>query len=130
MKEFLKKLQKIERTISSKKGMFSLFGLFLREDSPDKWDLVVAAPWIEKNKQHGIAHLARVLQEKLAPNEMIQLSRIVPIDERNPALSAIHGAIHVEHGTAEFKNCNFFGLSIKHAFIITSKDTGARLKTV
>jgi hypothetical protein len=52
---------------------------------------------------------------------VLKLSRIVIIDSANPALGALQQAIHVEHGTAEIRDSNFFGLQIKHAFLITSK---------
>jgi hypothetical protein len=29
--------------------------------------------------------------------------------------------MHVEHGLAEISDSNFFGLAIKHAYLITSK---------
>ena len=41
----------LEAEIAQKKGDFSLFALFLREDAPDRWDLLVSAPWASSNKQ-------------------------------------------------------------------------------
>ncbi len=52
---------------------------------------------------------------------MLKLSRIVIIEPNDPALETMHRATQVEHGEAELKDCNFFGLQLKHAFIITSK---------
>lgn len=121
MKNIVEKIKEIEHDVSSEKGDFSLFALFLREDAEDSWDLLIAAPWIEKNKAESLKYIAKKVQEKLSPDEIIKISRIVIIDEKNPALSAIHNAMHVEHGLAEIKDSVFFGLPIKHAFLITSK---------
>jgi len=47
MKELVEKPRKLEAEIAAEKGPFLLFALFLRQDAADRWDLVVAAPWIE-----------------------------------------------------------------------------------
>lgn len=121
MEELLNKLLKIEQELASEKGKFSLFALFLREDTEDNWDLLVSAPWISKNKTDMLKHLAKKLQKSLTPQEIVKLSKIVIIEPDNPALEAIHKAIHTEHSLVEVKSSVFFGLPIKHAFIITSQ---------
>ena len=121
MKEVINKLIQIEKKISSEKGQFLLFALFLREDAPDLWDLMVAASWVEKDKSESLKHISDHLKKTLDTKELIKLSRIVLIDTDNPALDALHKAIHIEHGDAEIKDSNFFGLQIKHAYVITAK---------
>ena len=121
MKKFIEKIAALEQTISAVKGDFVLFALFLREDAQDKWDLVVSAPWIEVNKKVALSYLANELRSQLRSQEMLTLSRVVLVDNDDPALEAIHKAISVEHGKVEIKDSNFFGLQIKHAVIITSK---------
>ncbi|KPK72824.1 MAG: hypothetical protein AMJ79_15475 [Phycisphaerae bacterium SM23_30] len=121
MKEIVQKLKDKEIEIAKEKGPLYLFALFLREDAPDNWDLVVAAPWINKDKSDSLKFIASKIQETLDHKELVKLSRIVIIDDTNPALEALHKAIHVEHGTSEIHNSNFFGLPISHAYIITSQ---------
>jgi len=121
MKEYLDKFIDLEKQVSQRKGDFFLFALFLREDAQDKWDLVVAAPWIEKNQQKAINYLAAQLQQKFSAEELIKISRIVVIDQANPALKAITRAIKVEHGDVEVQNSNFFGLQISQAYILTAR---------
>jgi len=121
MKKIIEKLKQKEIEISKNKGGFNLFALFLREDSPNKWDLLVAAPWIEKNKNNALKYIASIIQKTLNQEELLKISRIIIIDLNNKALSAIQRAVSVEHGTAEIANSSFFGLSIRHAYLITSK---------
>jgi len=121
MNELLEKLIDIERVMSSKKGDFSLFALFFREDAPDKWDLVVSAPWIESDKKRALDSIAKQLQSNLEPEELLSLSKIVLVDQDDPALRAIHNAVRILHGTVEVRDSRFFGLSIKHAYVITSQ---------
>ncbi|NJN99541.1 MAG: hypothetical protein HC875_38295 [Anaerolineales bacterium] len=127
MKKLVHKFIEIEQKISNEKGNLSLFALFLREDSLDKWDLLIAAPWIEANRKTAFAYIAQQIQASLEPEELAQLSRIVLIDQANPALDAINNAVRIEHGVTEIQDSNFFGLQIKHALIITSQKSSADL---
>jgi hypothetical protein len=124
MKKFVDHLVKVERALEEKKGAFNLFALFLREDAPGKWDLLIAASWVERNKPDTLKYIAQKLQKSLSKKELLKLSRIVIIDRGNPALNSFHQAFHVEHGSTEIQNSNLFGLQIKHAYLITSRRSG------
>jgi hypothetical protein len=121
MKTVAEKLRELENRVAQKKGPFSLFALFLREDSPDRWDLVVSAAWLEKNKEEEFNQLVKSVRSTLGPDELVLLSRMVVVNHDDPALEAVHRALKAEHALAELKDCNFFGLEIKHAYIITSQ---------
>ena len=121
MKEIVERLQRQEVIMAEEKGPFDLFALFLREDAPGKWDLVVAAEWIDKSKEASFKYIADIVQKALSKEELLKLSRIVLIDENNPALEALHKAMHVEHSIAEIQDSNFFGMQIKHVYLVTSR---------
>ncbi len=125
MKEIVNKLVEIEKKTSSERGEYNLFALFLREDSSNKWDILVSANWISHDKGVALKYLADNIQKNLTKAELLLIARIVIIEENNPALPALQQAIHVEHGSAEIKESNFFGLHIKHAFLITSRRSQA-----
>jgi hypothetical protein len=125
MKALVDKLVRFEQNVSDEKGPFLLFALFLREEALDVWDLLVSAPWIEADKGAAFRYLAEKLSQLATPAELTKISRIVVIEQSNPALAAMQSAMHVQHGTAEIQNSNFFGLQIKHAYVITSQRTGA-----
>jgi hypothetical protein len=115
------KLQKVEEKLSKEKGEFELFALFLREDAPNKWDLLISSDWARENKKEAINFILKEIRKELSDQELLMLSRIIILDKDNPALQAIHSAMHVEHGLAEISDSSFFGLEIKHAYLITSK---------
>lgn len=121
MKEIAQKLVSVESKVAEEKGDLNLFALFLRESSPQTWDLLAAAPWIEGNKEGSLRYLAGVVQDALSPEELQNLSRIVLIDSDNPELDAFQRAFHEEHGMVEVKDSYLFGLQISHAYIITSR---------
>ncbi len=121
MKEIVNKLMTIEKETSIERGKYDLFALFLREDSFNKWDILVAASWIDNNKEDALKYLAKKIQNSFNQSELLLISRIVLIENSNPSLPALQQAISIEHGSAEIKDSNFFGMPIKHAFLITSR---------
>jgi len=129
-KETQEKLALLEQEVSAEKGEFSLFGLFLREDAQDedKWDLLVAAFWLDVDKKEGLAYLAKEIQKRLEPDELLSISRIVVLEKDNPILEAIHKAVNVKHGKVEVKNSNFNGVQITQACISTSSAADPTVK--
>ncbi len=121
MKALAEKLRGLEQAIAGEKGPFNLFALFLREDAPDVWDLVVAAEWIEEDQSQALAELSKRVRAYLRPDEITRISRVVIVERANPAVKAIASAVSIAHGVAEVANSNFFGLAIKHAFVITAQ---------
>ncbi|MFQ6052261.1 MAG: hypothetical protein ACE5K4_11300 [Candidatus Hydrothermarchaeota archaeon] len=121
MKEIANKIRSLEREIVAEKGELTLFALFLREDAPDKWDLLASGPGLEENKKEALVYLVQKIRSHLDLKEFITISRIVLLEKENPVLNAIQRAVKVEHGLVEVKESVFFGLKIKHAYIFTSK---------
>ena len=130
MKQTIEKLASLEREIAAEKGEFSLFALLLREDADNKWDLLASAPWLVTNQRESLDYLVNQLRSRLDTQELLSLSRIVLLEEDNPVLEAIHKEIRVRHGMAEVRDSIFFGVSVKHAYIITSaRDKASRNRT-
>lgn len=121
MRRIAEKLRRLEGTLSTENGPFNLFALFLREDAPNVWDLVVAAKWIEDDKPAALADISRRVRDALRADEITKISRVVVVDRADPALKAIASAMPVEHGISEVASSTFFGLAIRQAFIITAE---------
>jgi hypothetical protein len=115
------RLATIKNLLQKDYGDFSLFALLLREDAPGKWDLVVAAPWIDKDKPKGLRTISDQVSAGLSKDDLLELSRIIVLDPGSPALEAMLGAVSITNSQAEIKDSNFFGLQIKHAIIFESK---------
>ena len=121
LKATVDKFRDIEVATSAEKGAYALFALFLRNDAPGKWDLLVSAPWIETKPKEAFEYLSRELQKKLSLEEYLTISKIVYLESGNPLLEAIHTAIGSEHGSAHFVNCTFNDIELDEAYIITSQ---------
>jgi len=119
--ELTEKFSELESQIAEDKGGFTLFALFMREDAPDRWDLIVSAPWTGDDKRSTVNYFVTQIKSRLGEPELTSLSRIVVVDPQDAAVQAINRAIQIEHGTVEVRDGNFFGLPIKQAYIITSK---------
>ena len=88
-------LLQVERSVSEEKGPFALFALFLREEAPDKWDLVVSAPWIEEGKGSALKLISERVKTSLTASDLPTISRIVVADPSDPAVDAINRAIRI-----------------------------------
>ena len=119
--ELTEKFGELESSIAEDKGGFTLFALFMREDAPDRWDLIVSAPWTGDDKRGTVNYFVTQIKSRLGEPGLTSLSRIVVVDPQDVAVQAINRAIQIEHGTVEVRDSDFFGLPIKHAYIITSK---------
>jgi hypothetical protein len=121
----IEKLRQVMDQVSAERGDFTLFGLFLSEDSPDKWDLVVSAPWLEEGKLKALKKFVEKLSAIVGQEAVLSLSKIVTLNHDNPLLKAILKAVRVEGRPIEFQNNNLFGLEIKHAYILRAKKSKA-----
>lgn len=119
--ELTQKFTDLESSIAQEKGAFALFALFMREDAPDRWDLIVSAPWVGGDKGSAVDYLIAQIKSRLGNQDLTNLSRIIVVDPQDAGVQNLNRAIQTEHGTIEVRDSNFFGLPVKHAYIITSK---------
>jgi hypothetical protein len=123
---FLKKLAALELAMSRDKGDFEVFGVVLREESREKWDLIVAAPWLDSDQLESYRVVANALQAMYTPNELLNFSRIVILEKGWPFLEDVLALTSVEHGLYEIVNLTLSDISIRRAYIITAKRRPAR----
>lgn len=130
--ETLERFLLLERDLAAEQGRFALFGVFLREDAPNRWDVVAVAPWIEASPVSARALFAQRLQAELTLDEVILLSQIAFITPEGPqydaamrriarAARAAFGSPEVEHGLVEMQDVDLFGQSLARAYVITAQ---------
>lgn len=120
MRAQAEKLRSIARELSKSKGSFELFALFLREDALGKWDLIVSSDWARQDKKAAIDLIVGKIRSVFTDEEMLMLSRLIVLEKDDAALKAINSATNVENSLVEIADSNFFGLAIKHAYLIAS----------
>jgi hypothetical protein len=114
----LGKLAAVEHRISTLKGPFDLFGIFLRDDAPGVWDLVVAAPWLKDSNMKSLDFLAGELQRTLRVEDLMKLSGIQIISPQTPINFETAGVPRAQ-ATGEMREFSFNGIPIEMAHIIT-----------
>ena len=121
MNELASKLKSFEKKVASEKGNFTIFGLLLRDDAPNTWDVVAAAPWIDLNEPDALRYLSEGIQRSLALDELVTISRVVLVPTDGPFAEAMVRAVQVEHGLTRFERCSLGGVEFQDGYVITSK---------
>jgi hypothetical protein len=88
LESLIKKYAEAEQEIARSNGAFSLFGLFRHEESPDRLDLILAAPWLKTNRS-ALLQIAPSLP-KLTPEEGRLIGRIVTMEPDAPFVQEIN----------------------------------------
>lgn len=121
MNSFIEKLASIEKSVSTQKGNFWLFALLERTESPDKWDLIVAAPWLQEESRKSLDEIIELVGSELSETELLQLSRIIVLNPENPVVQHLTSAFNHEHAFNHVENTVINGMEISRAIIITSR---------
>ena len=111
------KLDQVLDSLETEHGPFVLAGLFMREDSPGLWDLVVSAPWLQRGKLAALEKFVKRLSNSLGQEEVFRLSRIVTLNRTDPALKRILHEIGNITRPVEKVGQNLFGLPLAQAYI-------------
>lgn len=122
MKEFIKKLVRLESAVASEKGPFDLFGLFSTDEELDgRWDLVVSATWIGEDNLQALEFLTKQLRSYLTPAEFSRILKIAPLDVYDPRVIDIQKLVTTEHKVKELSNYRFYGFKVEKMYIITCR---------
>ncbi len=111
------KFEQLQRELSREKGNFVLFGLFLRDEAPGKWDFIVSAPWLEQGKMKALQLLVDRAKPIIGQQELLNLSRIITLNHDDPALFEILSKDRHIDKVTELKDITVAGIEISHAFI-------------
>lgn len=121
MEKIIEKIKEAEREMAQEKGNFTLFALLHREEAdPDRWDLVVSAPWIQGVQLDTLRYIAGKLKSRLEDDEMVTLSMIVPLESSHQLVVELNKLFQMKQGDLEQSDFKLAGLELDHAHIITS----------
>ena len=126
MKEILDKLKSVVQALEKEQGPILFFALFLREDSLERWDIVVSAPWLSSVERNAYQIVISKIQAVLTSSELIQISRVVILDDTDPAVSFLQEVCPLTNGGYKETPQDFlvdplsekFGFVIKKAYIL------------
>lgn len=117
----VEKFRRVMEAVGAERGEFVFFGLFLREEALDKWDVVISAPWLDADNLKALREFVEKVTTIVGKQELLTLSRIVPLDQHDPNLDAVLQAVQVDNGPLELWHPDFFGLDIRRAYILRAQ---------
>ena len=130
MIDTVRKFASLGAAIEKEKGDFSFFALFEREDVPNRWDLLISAPWTTDEEQ-TLEYMFKKIKRHLGPEALISLARIIVLDPTAPQVREFVREYHVERGFAEVENVQpledltISGLPVRRAYILKARSSAA-----
>ena len=123
----IEKCRRVEEALSQTWGGFALFGLFEREETAGKWDILVSAPWLTTDRA-GIQLVVDELLLLLSQAEWLRIAGVVPLEPSSTYVQWIAQRFNAEHGLQEVINTILDGVFINHAYIITANKKPAGMQ--
>jgi len=128
-RELVERFRRLESELAEERGDFVFFALFLLENVPDRWDLMISARWLDTDKRQAIGYLADQIKAKIGVECLLHLSRVIVIDPDNANLLDLARSLGVEHEALRIQDDDLFGLRVRDARIITAKVPSAPATT-
>jgi hypothetical protein len=126
MKDTIEKLKSAMKNLEKSKGPILVCAIFLREDSLDKWDIIIASKWLDPHEMESYKIVSNELAAHLTPSELLSFSRIVILPPEAPVVSFLIKLERVENGG--YKELlsepltEKFGFKIKRAYLLRARE--------
>ncbi len=112
------KFRAAEEKVAEERGGFYLFGLFERQRTPGRWDLVASAPWLRTDRD-GTVELIVLLRDKMDTDDWKIIASVFPIEPSGDYVKWITSAYNLDHQVEEVFDSGFSNVALGHAFLIT-----------
>ena len=123
----IEKCRRVEREMSQAWGGFALFGLFERDETAGKWDILVFAPWLTTDLA-GTQRVVDALVPHVSKAEWLRIAGVVPLQPSSGYVQWVAQRFPAEHALQEVFNTTFDGVPINHAYIITANTAPAQTR--
>jgi hypothetical protein len=121
-----KKLAVLSNSIKAADGPLEFLGLLLRDDSPDLWDVVIAAPWLKADERESFEYVANKLRQALTGEELSSISRIVILDHDGVVLRSFVDSFKGTTGLVDLHYVADGGAVIRRAYVILAGQSGKK----
>jgi len=118
-KSLIENISRAEAALAREQGSFLLFGLFQRETTAGKWDVVVSAPWLTTDRA-GAQLIVDKLTECLTKADWLKTASVVPLPPDAAFVQSLTRRFQAEHELLETGNFFTDDVSVDRAFIITA----------
>jgi hypothetical protein len=97
----------------------------LRTKPLEKWDIVISASWLNPREMNSYKIVSSKLQKFLNESELMQFSRVVLLDQKDPIVSYLLNLKTIDNGgfheLEEDKLSDKFKFNIKKAYLLRSQ---------
>ena len=125
MVEIIEKLKSAITSLEKDNGPLLICALFLREDAFGKWDIILAASWLDTKEMRSYKILSAKLKDFLTDSELVQFSHIVILDQHDPTISFLLDLDTLINGGYKELSSEIlsekFGFTIKKAYLLRSQ---------
>lgn len=97
----------------------------MRENSPERWDLVVSAPWLESGKLKALGGFVKEMSDAFGQDAVMSFSRIVTLNQDDLALQTILAETGPVKKLLEKQGQSLFGLPVERAVILRAEQPKA-----
>lgn len=125
MKHLISKIGSLVDTIAKEKGELSFLGLALREEA-SVWDLLVAAEWIDQDRDEALKYLVHQVQRVLTRQELLKISAIIMLRHEYFTEGS---SVKSELGWEE-SDIDLYGIAVQKAYIFVAPDVEFRMGPV
>jgi hypothetical protein len=113
-----------EETISTDQGQFYLFGLFERDDVPNKYDVVVSAAWLPGGRT-SLMMIAELVRSAIGSDDWWpKIGKFVVLPSSSSFVKAVLGRVPddgVLHDMKVLNDLPYDGEIIRNAVVITAQ---------
>jgi hypothetical protein len=111
----------VEKAIRKAKGEPALFALFALEYAPDRWDLVIAAPWAFADKDAALKYIVAQIRSQIGEQYLLELLRISIINPSHEDVESFNQTVKADRGIAEVRDTEFSGIEIRRGYVFRSR---------
>jgi len=122
MNSIVEKIKKVVLELEAEHEPLLVCALFLRVDPIERWDMVVSAAWLNFSDLNSYQLISSKVQSTLDSQELLQFSRIVILDQNDPAIVFLQDSFSITNGKIEEASTDLlssrFGFTIKKAYLL------------
>ena len=122
MNAIVEKIKNVVIELEKERGPLLVCSLFLRGDPLERWDMVVSATWLSSSDLNSYQLISSKVQDALDGQELLQFSRIIILDQNDPAILFLQDTFSITNGKIEEISSDLlssrFGFTIKKAYLL------------
>ena len=116
--QLIAKLKTLATDVVANRGDILFFALALRDKPMVDWDLLLAAPWAERNDRAIIAYVYEKMTDQLTQEELASIGRVIILDSHHPDIPYFSSLLRSTDEVIELANLEVLGVELDKLVII------------